>query len=191
MIGSVHDGAHFVLAYAGADDGIHIRVEDPGYPNKHYAVDQIDGWVKLQIAAEEHSELQADFTRKSAAIRAYEDQSAYPESAYAEPTEYGARSSPAMTSPIDTKYSAAKPSMLKPLDEILDHPKISYDAAVRMADQDYASMLMNLEEAAEAADDSTERPMVNGIPPVHANEEQTTVYYPWMSVNDEWSYLQI
>ena len=33
--------------------------------------------------------------------------------------------------------------------------------------------------------------MVNGIPPIHANEEETTVYYPWMSVNDEWSYLEI
>jgi hypothetical protein len=51
-------------------------------------------------------------------------------------------------------------------------------------------MLMNLEEAL-ATDDTKERPMVNGIPPIHANEEETTVYYPWMSVNDEWSYLLI
>ena len=97
MIGSVHDGAHFVLAYAGADDGINIMVEDSGYPNKHYAIDQIDGWVKLQIAAEQRSDLQTDYTRKSAIDRAYEDQSVYPESYYAEPKEYGEHSTPALT----------------------------------------------------------------------------------------------
>ena len=59
-----------------------------------------------------------------------------------------------------------------------------------MADKDYAAMLINLEEAL-ATDDTKERPIVNGIPPIHANEEETTVYYPWMSVNDEWSYLLI
>lgn len=49
MIANVLGGRHWVLAYACAGDGVHIKVNDPGHWTEQYAMSGINDWGMFKI----------------------------------------------------------------------------------------------------------------------------------------------